>query len=264
MPLLEIVALFLLGGIVGTLSAFIGIGGGIILVPALIFLGLDPHLATGTSLVVVLFTGLSSAIAYFRQGRVDWKTGLILELTTAPGGYLGALLTAFTSSEQMKVLFAMLMALVSYKMWKEELRLGRFAGGLRLKRIVGRGGGMTVYQIDIIPAMALSFLAGLSSGFFGIGGGVLKVPILVAAGTPVHVAVATSSFMIVITALSGLIVRTSLGHVMYSYLLGLVPGTVFGAQVGARIAGRTKSKIIRRVFALILLTISIYMIVRSI
>ncbi len=264
LPIQEIFALFLLGGAVGTIGALVGIGGGLILVPVLIFLGLDPHVATGTSLAVVLFTGLSSALAYFRQKRVDWRTGLILELTTAPGGFLGAFLTTLASSKQMKIFFSLLMMFVAYKMWRGGLELGSFASKFKIRRrLVDSDGKIIEYDVDIAPAIALSFLAGLASGFFGIGGGVLKVPILMAAGAPVHVAVATSSFMIVITASSALLERASLGQIRYYYLIGLIPGTIIGAQIGARIAKRTRSRILRRGFALVLCAASIYMIARS-
>jgi len=90
------------------------------------------------------------------------------------------------------------------------------------------------------------FAAGLISGFFGLGGGAIKIPALYHLGVPIHIAVATSAFMMVLTAFSSALSHASLGHVTWHVLLGIVPGVFLGAQIWARIASRAGSENLRR------------------
>ena len=95
---LEVALLLIVGLIAGTLGSLVGLGGGIVIVPTLLFLGsgtsllseISPQVATGTSLLVIIFTGLSSTIAYYKQKKVDYKSGLFFFIGSGPGGILGA------------------------------------------------------------------------------------------------------------------------------------------------------------------------------
>jgi len=265
--LLEEVLLVFIGLIIGVIGSFMGVGGGFILVPTLILLfSFEAHHAVGTSIAIVLFTGLSSFIAYSGQKRVDWKTGLTLEIVTAPGALLGSYATEFVSSKNLELLFVFLLFWLAYQMWRERDRDNRAFGEMNIahgfvwkRRITDAEGNILEYNIKIFAALILSFFAGFSSGFFGIGGGIMKVPFLIYSGMPVHIAIATSSLMVTITALSALIGHASLADVQYVYLLFLVPGVLTGAQIGARIAKGTKPKMLRKFFSLMLLVISILM-----
>ena len=243
--------LVLLGLVVGCVGAYVGIGGGSIVGPTLILLGIDPHMAAGTSLAVVFFTGLSSAIAYAHKRLVDWKIGLILELTTFPGGYVGSRLTGITASQTMKKAYTALLFALSAYMW---LSQGR--------KLVKEGEGQS-YRVNLWLALPLSFLAGLSSGFFGIGGGVIKVPLLTFLGMPVHNAVATSTFMIMITSVGGLIGHVHLGNVNPAYALAIAPGIFLGAQFGSRLAYKSKPEMVAKIFSIVLITIAFSILLRG-
>ena len=257
------------GLIIGLLGSFMGVGGGFILVPTLILLfSFEAHHAVGTSIATVLFTGLSSFIAYFSQKRVDWKTGLTLELVTVPGAIIGSYATEFISSRNLEFLFVFLLFWLAYRMWKEKNRnnenfrkIDSRDGFIWRRRMTDVDGNMLEYNVKIFTALILSFFAGFSSGFFGIGGGVMKVPFLVYSGMPIHVAIATSSLMVTITAFSALIGHAFLADVQYTCLFFLVPGVLMGAQIGAGIAKRTKPKLLRKVFSLMLVAISILMLI---
>ncbi len=245
------VGLVFLGLVVGCIGAYVGIGGGSIISPTLILIGIDPHMAAGTSLAVVFFTGLSSAIAYARKRLVDWKIGLILELSLFPGGYVGSRLTGITASQTMKKAYTILLFALSAYMWVSQSR---------------RKGEETrdpKYRINLSVALPLSFIAGLSSGFFGIGGGVIKVPLLTFLGMPVHNAVATSTFMIMITSIGGLMGHIHLGNVNPIYALAIAPGIFLGAQCGSKLAYKSKPEMVAKIFSIVLITIAFSILLRG-
>mgnify|MGYP000049960810 CR=1 FL=1 len=116
----------------------------------------------------------------------------------------------------------------------------------------------------MIPLLFFSFLIGVTSGFFGVSGGVLKVPILVLFGVPVYVAIATSSFMLSITSLSAFASHAFLGNVRYEYLTLMVPAVIIGAQLGARFSKRAKSHTLKRVFSLMLIVNAVSMLLKEV
>lgn len=249
-----LVVFFLSLGI-GLVASMLGVGGGFLLVPMLMFSGLSAHSAVGTGVSSAMFTGLSSLIEYDRQGRVDWKLALILEGLTVPGSIIGSYATNYVSPRSLELLFAFMLIIVSSIMLRESPANLKWVFPTTgwMRKLVDRGGGEFSYTVSLAPAFMFSFLAGVSVGFFGISGGILKVPILVFSGVPVQVAVATSSLMISLTSATAFTCHTMLGNVDYRYLLSSIPGVAIGAQVGARISHRTQPKRLRRMFSMILL-----------
>jgi len=259
MSLMIYVLLVITTVIIGFISAMIGIGGGILLVPTLLFLGFDAHQAVGISVTAVMFTGVSSFIEYFRQKRIDWKLGLLLELVTAPGAILGAYTTTFITAAFLEILFALLLLINSVIVLKGHhysetghssgtwhyIKAGhhRFFGIRRV--LIDRDGKNIEYVVNLALVLPACFLAGFAAGFFGISGGVLKVPVLIAGGLPVNLATGTSSLMVTITAFAAFITHASLEHINYIYLVFIAPCLVIGAQIGARFSQRVSSKNLR-------------------
>ena len=269
--LVNVFYLLVFGLAVGFIGALFGVGGGFILVPLLTFIfNVDAHSAIGTSLAAIMFTGFSSATAYFRQGRIDWKLALAMETSTMPGALTGAFLTTYFPSKTLKVFLAALLLFLAVSMiLKKEStnpisnRAEENSGKLCWDRVVTDSRGEKfAYRINVPKMILTGMMAGLASGFFGIGGGVIKVPALYHLGVPMHVAVATSTLMITLTAFSGTIGHALLGHVLWQDLLGIVPGIILGTQLGAKISRRTKSKNLRIGFSLILALMAILLIVR--
>lgn len=266
MVFLPILALF-----IGVIAAMLGIGGGVFIVPALQLLPLSiefsPQLAAGTSLTVIVFKALSSTSGYARQKRIDYKMGLILVTATIPGAFLGAYLTALIAKELLILIFALFLLYVASRMI-----LGNFgtiftaSKSLKTRlprRVTGSDGEVFEYAADIQLGLPLSFLAGLSSGLLGIGGGALMVPILhFALSFPMHVAIATSVFIMVFTSVSGVATHVFLGNVQFNYAFFLSVGVIFGAQIGAYVAKRTSSRNLRRIFGLLLVFVSLRMILK--
>ena len=252
------------GFFIGIVAAMTGVGGGIFIVPLLTGLfGFIPQHAVGTSLMTIIFTAAAAAYSYGRHKRIFYRTGLLLAITTVPGAYTGAYLTPVVSPSLLGLIFGLFLLGISLQMI-----LGR--GG---KEASPTGGGIPDPPVPdaqivrssrkIAVGLGLSFFGGLASGFLGIGGGVLGVPIMtLGMGVPIHFATATSMFTMIWTSISG-VARHALAHhvhALQAVLLAL--GTVLGAQVGAGYSRRVSGRALRRIFGLVLLAVSLQMMIR--
>jgi hypothetical protein len=270
--------LVIVGVFSGFLGGMLGVGGGVVVVPILVlFFSLDTHQAVGTSLVMVVFTALSATLAYYRQKRIDWKIGIFGAFTTVPGAIIGAYATTFFSSKSLAIIFGATLFFIAAVMLRRsflsaaeqnrEITTETANESLLRKqtwrrRIVDANGRIFEYSANIYTGLALLFLGGLASGFLGIGGGLVVVPILAAiVGLPMHLAVATSMVTMIFTSISGVSTHIILGNVLIAYAVPLVIGIVVGAQLGARAAKRLKSVSLERAFTVALLGIGILLIV---
>ncbi|MBL7118710.1 sulfite exporter TauE/SafE family protein, partial [Candidatus Bathyarchaeota archaeon] len=197
---------------IGIIASLLGVGGGFLIVPILIFLsGLTSHLAIGNSLMTLVFTALSSTYAYSIQKRIDYKVGLILAIGTIPGAVLGAYATRYISATLLTLLLGLLLIYISIRMFmrsreKTEKHAPSQVSSSWRRRIVDSSGVVFDYSVDLGRGIPLSFLVGFSSGLLGIGGGIVLMPVLVlGVGFPIHIAVATSMFVEIFTSLSGAI-----------------------------------------------------------
>lgn len=268
--LIYLIILILLGLLAGFLGAMLGLGGGFLIVPALMLLaGFDAHHAIGTSMAAIPFTGFLAAFAYHRQGRLDWRLALVAETTTMPGSFLGAVLTGLIAPDPLKILFsifliALALSMILRKNSQSSGKAARRGDGIAVWRRVlsDSRGELFTYSVDLLKLLPASFLAGIVSGFFGVGGGTIKVPMLYHLGAPMHVAIATSTLMIALTAISGTIGHLLLGHVKLIELLALAPGIIAGTQLGASTAWRIRSPTLRIIFSLALIIIAMILLVR--
>lgn len=243
MVLLFYTAVGLVAAVFGSL---VGLGGGIIIVPALVYLGplfvgkeIPVAIAVGTSLAVLIFTALSSTLAFIKQRSVDFRSALLFFLTSGPGSLLGAYITQFVDARSFQLYFGFFMllmaALLIAKGYLKPLKL-RWS----ITRTYTDASGTThTYGYSLIPALAIGLIVGFISGLFGIGGGSLFVPAMVLLfGYPPHVATATSMFVIFLSAIAGTAMHLRLGEVDLWMVLGLAPSALIGGWLGARIAGK--------------------------
>jgi len=266
---IDMAFLVLLGFFVGLIASMVGVGGGVFVVPILsLVFGFTSQIAVGTSLAVIVFTSLASTFAYSRQKRIDYKVGLISTVTTIPGASLGAYLTSLISSKQLGIIFACFLIFVALHMFVEfHISLPNVLKkrGHWHRVLIDSEGKVFEYDADVLLGFALAFFGGLSSGFLGIGGGALVVPILhLVANLPMHVAVATSMFIMIFTSISGVLTHIQLGNVNFESASYLAIGVIFGAQVGARIAKRISGKRLRGFFGAVLIIVSINLLLKFI
>lgn len=251
MPAPELLELFGVGLLAGGLGALLGIGGGVILVPALIFVaGLSFKHAVAASLVCIVATSVAGSIVYLRRGLVELPLALELQFFTVGGAVTAGLLAAFIPAAPLYFAFGALLAVTAFRMWPRRTTTARVApsGGRR-------------------PALAdaASVGAGLVSGLLGVGGGVLNVPILhLLLALPFERAVATSVYIIGITAASAAAVYWARGDVNLAVAAVTMLGTLLGARVAARASGRVSAGLLKGAFALLLVYTAIRMIGRGI
>jgi uncharacterized membrane protein YfcA len=250
-----------LGLTVGFVAGLLGVGGGLIIVPVLIFLfhaqgmaaGMEPQLALGTSLASILFTSVSSVRAHHRHGAVEWT--LVRRIT--PGILIGTLAGAWLatqmSAQALKIFFVMFLFYAATQMWLD----------FKPKPHRALPGAMgTTFAGSIIGAV---------SSWVGIGGGTLSVPYLLWHNLTLHRAIATSAaigFPIAAAGTIGYVIggrdtsslpAHSLGFVYLPALLGIVVGSVLTAPLGARSAHRLPVGPLKRIFAVLLYSLAVRM-----
>ncbi|MCD6558530.1 MAG: sulfite exporter TauE/SafE family protein [Palaeococcus sp.] len=238
------------GIFIGILAAMFGLGGGFLIVPVLNLLGVEIHHAVGTSSAAVVVTSLSSAIAYSRQNRIHYRVGILLASTAVFGAYFGAWLTSYISASMLKVIFGAALIPVAVRIYRKK---SIEPSEVRLEEV----------QINYKLVPVGGFFAGVASGLLGVGGGIINVPFLTYLGLPIHYAVATSSFAIIFTASSGALKHYLLGNIEFQWLLLLVPGLIIGAQIGAKVAKRTKASNLKNAFAVVMGLLALRMILKG-
>lgn len=233
--------LALSGLLAGAFGALLGLGGGVLIVPILT-LAFDFSLtaAIGTSLLCVIATSTGAAAINVRAGRADVRLGITLGAGTAVGALTGAVIAGFLPERVLAGLFALLLAYTAVTMIRN---LRRPAAGDLVPEDPGApdGPGAPAYRTHRLGlAVAGAFGGGNLSGLLGVGGGIVTVPIIhVLMGGPMRVAVATSNFMIGITAAAGSYAYLFRGdvdaRVAAPVVLGVAVGSVLAAKVGARV-----------------------------
>ena len=229
---------------IGFVSAIGGIGGGSLMVPFMVLLlGYDVKVAVATSLLSIVVTSASSASVYLRRGSVDLRTALILEPATAVGAVIGAYTTLTLPKTIVEALLGALLLATAVATYLK--------GYLRKEEGIASARQPSVFRM--VSAIVSSSVAGVTSGMFGIGGGVLKVPIMnLILDIPIKTAVATSLFMIGLTASSGSMVYLLHGLPDPLSVAALATGLIPGATLGAKYMRRLKPSIVRAVFSVIL------------
>jgi uncharacterized protein len=256
----ETLGLFALGVFAGGYGSMVGLGGGFLLVPAFLLLGFDPRVAAGTSMVVVLANGVSGTFTYLRQRRVDIRSGLVFAIAGFPGAWLGALVDQYLSPRLFSAAFAVLLLWIGIRLVtttsrthdeiEEEALLPRddeprpglvdpSDRGVLVRDFRDAQGVRHTYRYNLAAGAAISVCGGFIASLFGIGGGIVQVPAMVYLfGFPAHVAVATSHFVIALTAFVGTASHAAYGDVRWPTALLVAAGAVVGAQIGTRLAKR--------------------------
>lgn len=262
---------------IGMLTAFggslAGLGGGIILIPCLLFLHqfssdfawATPQTIVGISLVVMVITALSSTIAYLKKGRVDKKAGLLLLTGSIPGGIVGSWLNQFIEAEKFSLYFGVLMIVLSLLfLIKRKATPPTVSSNQKHIRKFQVDGETYYYSIPIIYAFIISLLVGTLSGLFGIGGGSIMVPLMILLfGFPAHIAIATSMFMIFFISIISAGMHIALGHVAWEYALFFIPGAWIGGKLGARLNQHLKGNVLEWVLRLLLVCAGLRLIVEG-
>jgi len=263
-------ALFLLGLTSTAALSTVGLAGGAVIVPALVLIfGFETRYAAGTSILAIFLGVCSAAVTYLRQGRVDIKLALLFDTLDIVGVAFGAYATLLISSADLALLLGVFLAFAAWRLWagdrEEKARSGQATGPyLWHRKVVDKEGneyeyGLTLGQLAF--SQIASFLSGVSTGMFGIGGGSVDATVMMLIGVPPHLAVATSVFGMTITKSAGVLSHYLLGNILVDVVVPLAIGALIGGQIGPRIAKGARPDFLRRALAAIILAIGIRLII---
>jgi uncharacterized membrane protein YfcA len=256
-------ALVALGLVVGAVGTLVGAGGGFLLTPVLLLVYPhdSPRTITAISLAAVWANSTSGSVAYWRQRRIDVRSGLLFGAATLPGAIGGALVVDWVPRRAFDLIMGVALAAVAaWIALRGEAAGPRRHGAERV--VVDSTGREWRYRVPLAPGALISVAVGFGSSFLGIGGGVFHVPILVAGlGFPTHIATATSHFVLAQMSAAGVVTHLVQG----SYGLGdglrrsaaLAVGVAVGAQLGARVSTRVPAVAIERLLAAALILVAI-------
>ena len=269
-----VVVYLVVGAAVGLFGALVGLGGGIFLVPVLnLFMGVPIHSAIAASLVAVIATSTSAAVGYLRHDLSNIRLGMILEVATTVGAVVGGLVATSLNREVLSGLFGVVLAIVGIymivKRGNEPVTPAAVAtggdGGLGGRYRDVRRDEDVAYGVRRVPfGLGASFVAGNLSGLLGIGGGVIKVPAMtLAMGVPPKAAIATSNFMIGVTACASAFIYYSRGYVDPRIVVPVALGVTVGAFAGSRLTPRIKSSHLVFALAIVMMLLSVQMLLAA-
>lgn len=231
-----------LGFAAGILGSMIGLGGGVIVVPVLTFLGFPPTVAASNSLFATLSNATASTISYSKQKRIDYSLGIKLGLLSVPGTVLGAVVSTDVAPDIFKILFGfVLIASSAYIFLRKKIETR--------EKIISK-------QM-IVFAIGASFFAGMISSFFGIGGGIIFVPLMVVGmGMAMKKAAPTSQMILLFASLSGVVIHSLLGHPDFTQSGFLAIGSFIGGLIGARLSIDIKERYLQILVSVVILIVA--------
>jgi uncharacterized protein len=264
--------IFAAGVVAGSLGALLGLGGGIFLVP-FFNLGLNFPITTAAAISLTTVIATSSTVSAGRAGKqlINMRLGMLLEVATAAGSLLGGVTAQMLPQATLQKLFGLMAAAVAIIMLGRRQRRNVILDPSADPGILGgryyeeESGGVVTYRVKRLPvAIVASFFAGNVSSLLGIGGGVIKVPVLNAwCGVPLRAAAATSAFMIGVTASAGAVIYYGHGLLMPALAAAAVLGVQLGSWGGLRFGQRTSAKWLKTMMAAVLLLVAALMFVRG-
>ena len=271
----NILLIIFIGMLVGGLSGLFGVGGGFLMTPLLIFLGIPPAVAVGTEAPHVLASSISGAIAHWRRRNVDIKMGFILLLGGIAGSTVGVnifkILIGFGQVDLIiQLLFIFFLGLVGFSMLFESARTTikkyRTTSTIRTKLhqhswLHGLPFKMRFHRsklyISTIPPLLIGFVVGILSAMMGVGGGFIMIPAMVyILGMSTNVVVGTSLFQIIFVTANSTFFQSYLNQTVDIVLASfMILGGVIGAQIGARLGSRFRAEYLRGALAFIVLMV---------
>ncbi|MEC9453844.1 MAG: sulfite exporter TauE/SafE family protein [Pseudomonadota bacterium] len=261
-----------LGGAIGFLSGMFGVGGGFLMTPLLIFLGVPPTVAVGTGTNLIVASSVSGMMAHWRRGNVDFRMGALLFSGGIGGSWLGvSLFKALREAGQIDLVislfYVVFLTIVGGLMGFESVRAAlrrnarrrqkahqhNWFHGLPLKLRFRR----SKLYVSALPPVIVGFLMGLLAAFMGVGGGFIMIPVMIyLIGMPTSVVVGTSLFVIVVVSTVSSFAHAVQNHnvdIILALLLAL--GAVIGAQYGSRFGQRIQGEYLRGLLAVMVLAV---------
>ncbi|WP_192600044.1 sulfite exporter TauE/SafE family protein [Sporosarcina limicola] len=259
----------------GIIGALVGLGGGIILVPATLFMGVNlglidgitPQSVVGLSVIMMIFIGLASTLSYMKAKMVDYRSGYIFFAGSVPGTVLGAFVNKGLDLSSFNLYFGILLILLSTLLLvRKYLKpVHWFVDRGKQRTFTDKMGETHVFGYPLWFALLLTFGIGFASGLFGMGGGSIIVPAMILLFLfPPHIAVGTSMFMVFLSAIVNSITHISLGNVPWLYAIPVVPAAYIGAKLGAKLNQKMKSETLVVALRIIFLILGVRSIIEGV
>ena len=281
----NILLLFGLGGIVGFLSGLFGVGGGFLMTPLLIMVGIPSTVAAASDSNQIVAASTSGTFAHYRLGNVDFKMGLLLIIGGVLGGTVGVqfikVLRAMGNADfVIKITYVVMLGVIGFYMFMESLQSMR-KKPVETKRVEAVPGKVSLYNrmIQALPyqmhfeksgvtlspllPLILGVFVGILAAIMGVGGGFIMVPVMVyMLRMPMHVVVGTSLFQILFTCINVTVMQSISNHTVDMVLaIILLLGSTLGAQFGVRLSKRLKADQLKILLASIVLVVMVQMLV---
>jgi len=250
--------------VIALVFSMLGQGGGALYTPVQVWLGVNFHQAATTSLFLIIVTSVSASLVFHKARKIDWPLAVVLETVTAAGGFAGGLGSNWFSGATLSIAFAAVIAVAAVFMtrpMKERQPCTNQPGGsLSWKRTWAE----QTYCVNLALALPLSFAAGIISGMVGVGGGLIKVPMMVLVlGIPMDIAVGSSALMVGLTAGGGFTGHLLSGHWDWRMSLILAGAVFMGAQIGSRLTIKLDKAKLKKGFGWFLLVVAATMVFKA-
>jgi uncharacterized membrane protein YfcA len=251
-----------IGAATGLVGSLLGIGGGVFLVPLLtLALGVPIRAAIAASLISVIASATATTTVNMERGLVNLRLGLVLEVATTIGGLGGGIVAALLSQKQLFLVFGVTLAAMGVIVASRSGRRNVIADPAAEPGLLGgrlsEDGKSYVYHFKRLPlGLSASLVAGAISGLLGVGGGIIKVPVLTAfCGIPIRIAAGTSAYMIGVTAAASVFIYYSRGDVMPQLAAAIALGALPASLLGARLSRHLETRHLKLMMAVILLAV---------
>lgn len=272
-----------IGLVAGLLGSMLGVGGGILIVPILtIALHVPIHVAIGSSLIAVVANSCTAAGTYTKARLTNVNLGLLLETTSIPGAIIGGLAAAAIAPSILSALFGLILLYAAYSMIARRYSIpednlppdnpvdpdntpNNLSTSLKSSYYDQNLDRVVTYKVNRTPAgLGASFFIGVLSSLLGVGGGIANVPVMnLVMGVPIKAAIATSTFIITITAAVGALIYHYTGYIYPTIVAPLIIGIVIGARLGVELAQRTRGLLLGRIFGAFLFLAALVMFLRT-
>jgi len=249
---------------VAVVFSMLGQGGGALYTPVQVWMGIKFHEAATTSLFLIMATSVAASLVFYKAKRIDWPLAIALETVTTAGGFVGGLGSGWLSGATLSLIFAVVIggaAILMIRPMKERQPCANGRGGFFAW---GRTLGEQRYCVNMALALPFSFLAGALAGMVGVGGGLIKVPLMVLVlGVPMEIAVGSSALMVGITASGGFAGHLLHGHWDWKLSLVLAAVVFVGGQIGSRLTVKLDKRRLKAGFGWFLLVIAATMVFKA-
>jgi len=274
-PAIFLLVVFAISLGAGLLGSLLGLGGGIIVIPALtLLLHVDIRYAIGASIISVIATSSGAAATYVREHMTNLRVAMFLEVATTTGALTGAYVAGIISVRWLYIIFGIVMAYSALAMFRKRHQVSGPVPHDRLAERLNLHGDYfdeatkehISYRVTHTPVgFGLMYVAGLVSGLLGIGSGALKVPAMdLAMHLPIKVSTATSNFMIGVTAAASAGIYFARGDINPFIAAPVATGVLGGAALGSHLLGRIRGSAIRVLFVLVLIWVSAEMLLKGV